>query len=379
MITIDELKTKAVKLFFRICTLYLKGESSFPYPITFNKKTEGAAYSDWKTQIIPLMQASKQEKGKGFSIEWKLKRVAGVAQQVPTRIYFESMEDYLFFTSKKKELELIETSFKKLTNEIPVLGDWAVMHPETLLQYSSVWDDIVKVLLFIFNNEKLDGYYLRELPIEVHSKFIEQNAAILRTLLDQSLPQNRINANETDFSGRYGLKRAGVYTQIRILDDALRPYLGYDDCALLLEDAAWLKWTPAKVFIIENQACFLSFPQVKDAVAIFGQGFKSRLSMHLNWLQGSELYCWFDLDTAGFEMLNMIRMHYPNAASLMMDEITFEKFRAFSVTTAGRKRSLPLLNEKETKVYSYLSDQNLRLEQERISQGYVIETMQAII
>ena len=77
-------------------------------------------------------------------------------------------------------------------------------------------------------------------------------------------------------------------------------------------------------------------------------------------------------------MLNMIRVHYPNATSLMMDKITFEKFRGFSVTTVGRKRSLPLLNEKEMRLYNYLSEQHLRLEQERISQDYVIETMRAM-
>ncbi|MFX8335643.1 Wadjet anti-phage system protein JetD domain-containing protein, partial [Acinetobacter baumannii] len=75
-----------------------------------------------------------------------------------------------------------------------------------------------------------------------------------------------------------------VHTQIRVLDDELKPVLGYEECSLPLDDAAWLKWLPEKVFIIENQVCYLTFPKVKNAVAIFGEGFKSRLSRHIPWL-----------------------------------------------------------------------------------------------
>ncbi|MGL1297168.1 Wadjet anti-phage system protein JetD domain-containing protein, partial [Vibrio parahaemolyticus] len=40
----------------------------------------------------------------------------------------------------------------------------------------------------------------------------------------------------------------------------------------------------------------------------------------------AELFCWFDLDAAGFEMLNIIRRHYPSAMSLLMDEKTYHQF-----------------------------------------------------
>jgi len=84
------------------------------------------------------------------------------------------------------------------------------------------------------------------------------------------------------------------------------------------------------------------------------------------------LYCWFDLDTAGFEMLNMIREHYPKASSFLMDEKTYSQFQNFAVDNKGKKKTLPLLSPDEKKIYQFLMDNNKRLEQERISQSYII-------
>lgn len=46
-------------------------------------------------------------------------------------------------------------------------------------------------------------------------------------------------------------------------------------------DAALLTWQPEKVFIIENGACFRSFPKIKNGEAIFGEGLKSRVNKHI--------------------------------------------------------------------------------------------------
>ena len=107
--------------------------------------------------------------------------------------------------------------------------------------------------------------------------------------------------------------------------------------------------------------------------AIFGEGFKSRVSRHLPWLEKTDLYCWFDLDAAGFEMLNMMRQHYPNATSFLMDERTFKDFQVFAVHPESRQRVryLERLTEKEQALYQNIIDYNWRLEQERVSQAHV--------
>lgn len=189
--------------------------------------------------------------------------------------------------------------------------------------------------------------------------------------MDNILPQDWINKSETDFSGRYLVKKPNVYAQIRLLDDSLKHIIGFDELALTIDDSALLNWQPEKVFIIENKACFLSFPKVKNSVAIFGEGFKSRVSKHIPWLAKAELFCWFDLDAAGFEMLNIIRRHYPSAMSLLMDEKTYHQFSQFSVTSTYRKLLLDKLNADELKLYDFLQVNNKRLEQERITQAHI--------
>jgi hypothetical protein len=140
-----------------------------------------------------------------------------------------------------------------------------------------------------------------------------------------------------------------------------------------------LNWKPDKVFIIENKACFLSFPKVKNGVAIFGEGFKSRVSKHISWLAESQLYCWFDMDPAGFEMLNMVRQFYNHAKSFLMDEKTYNEFSKFSVDSVYRSIALTLLTSEEEKMYHFLQQTNKRLEQERISNVYVQDHLKNII
>lgn len=132
-----------------------------------------------------------------------------------------------------------------------------------------------------------------------------------------------------------------------------------------------LAWQPEKVFIIENVACFRSFTKIKNSVAIFGEGFKSRVNKHIPWLADCKLYSWFDMDAAGFEMLNIIRQYYHHSRSFLMDVMTYNEFSVFSVHSAYRKIELPLLNPDEQKMYQFLQQENRRLEQEHISNEYV--------
>jgi len=371
MITPKELSEKASKPFFKIIASQLKGENIFPWIIPSNKRVIGNNYSDWKNDLVPLYQQSKATKGRGYTIDWREKTINGSKQSIPSKIYFETFEDYLSFVGRNSEYNKIREAQKAILSDFPALKEWTENNPSILLDNFEIWKDIIKVCQYFISNKPPHPFYLRELPIEVHSKFIEQNSALLRKLLDNILSPEHINNATNEFADRYGLKKAHVYTQIRILDEDLKPVLGYDECSLKLDDAAWLNWLPEKVFIIENQVCFLTFPKSKNSVAIFGEGFKSRISKHIPWLEKTKLYCWFDLDAAGFEMLHMIRQHYPNAISFLMNESTYTEFDKFSVEKKTRKKDLTCLLPEESKLYDFLVNNNKRLEQERITQQYV--------
>lgn len=378
MITPNELFDKSNKLFNKVVTAVLKGQDFFPLVIPSNKKLSGTNFSELKAAIVPLYQQSKQVKGKGYTIEWQEKIVEGTKQKIPLKIFFETLDDYLFYTKRTKDFKDINNGLAKISASFKGSAGWAKDNVSFLLNQAETIDDLIKVCVYFWSNKPPHNLYLRELPIEVHSKFIEENTSALKKMLDVLLPADWINKSETDFSSRYHVKKPNVYAQIRILDDALKSVIGYDELALTLDDSALLKWQPEKVFIIENRACFLSFPKVKNAVAIFGEGFKSRISKHIPWLAKAELYCWFDLDAAGFEMLNIIRQYYPSALSLLMDEETYEKFRQFAVISVYRKLQLDNLKEDELKLYEFLQRGNQRLEQERITNHYINRKLPAL-
>lgn len=371
MITPEELLEKTEKLFFKVVSASLRGEKIFPYTIPSNKKISGSNYSDWKNDLVPLYEKSKAVRSHSYSVDWKDKIINGSVQSVPARIYFETFEDYLFFTGKRNAFAQIAASRQLLLNQLPQLEEWIDENLPLVWAYTAIWKDVIKVCRYFLENAPPHSFYIRELPIDVHSKFIEDNKTLLKKLLDILLPPDWIQSAESDFTCRYFLKKLNIYAQIRILDETLKPHLGYDECALTLDDVAWLKWTPEKVFIIENKACFLSFPKVPKAVAIWGEGFKSSITRHIPWLRTTQLYCWFDLDAAGFEMLDIMRANYPQVHSFLMDEKTLNEHERFLVENKTRRKELQLLTQAERTLYQTIQQRNIRLEQERIPQRYI--------
>jgi hypothetical protein len=378
MITPKELLDKSKKLFKKVATAALKKENIFPLLIPANKQLAGTNYSELKTAIVPLYQQSKQVKGNGYSIEWKEKTIEGTKQKIPSKIYFETLDDYLSYTRKQIEYSTLLESFQVLITAFPQLREWAIDNISFVQLQAENMPGLIRVCTYFKENKPPHNLYLRELPISVHSKFIEDNYAALRKLLDKLLPPEWIDNNETVFTNRYYIKRSNVFTQIRILDESLKPAVGFNEVALTIDDSALLTWKPKTVFLIENKACFLSFPKVKNAIAIFGEGFKSRVTKHITWLSTAELFCWFDMDAAGFEMLDIIRHYYPNAKSFLMDEETYYRFNQFSVSSTYRKLLLEKLNAPELKMYGFLQTNNKRLEQERITNSYILEQLKNI-
>ena len=378
MITPQELWVKSDKLFFKIASAVLRGENLFPLVVPSNKKIDDTGFSNLNSTIVPIYNQSKAAKGKGYTVEWKIKNIEGTKQKVPGKIYYETLDDFLFFTKREEDFSTIRQAYKQIAAMFPQHVDWAKEQPAFLLTHAAIMPDLLKVVRFFFEHTPPHSLYLRELPIQVHTKFIEENIQPLKKILDIILPADKINADEKDFSGRYQIKRANIYTQVRILDDTLKSTLGFNELALTIDDASLLNWQPEKVFIIENGACFRSFPKVKNSVAIFGEGFKSRVSKHIPWLATCELYCWFDLDAAGFEMLNMVRQYYHHATSFLMDEATYHEFSVFSVHSVYRKIELAFLKAEEQKMYHFLIKENRRLEQERIPNVYIQKSLELI-
>ncbi|MBF0433696.1 MAG: DUF2220 domain-containing protein, partial [Fibrobacteria bacterium] len=169
--------------------------------------------------------------------------------------------------------------------------------------------------------------------------------------------------------------------RLRFLDQNFMLLSGqvFSDISAPVDELSSAEFKPAKVIITENEMTFLTLPVVKKALGIFGRGFSVSLLQKISWLKDCRIYYWGDLDAQGFQILSSLRSHYPDVQSLMMDQETFMAFKKFTVTGKDcAVCTLPNLTEEESEMFRYLAVHQLRLEQERISHGYMLEKMAEI-
>ena len=112
------------------------------------------------------------------------------------------------------------------------------------------------------------------------------------------------------------------------------------------------------------------------SIAVWGKGFAIESLKNIEWLAEKEIYYWSDLDVQGLQMLSQLRSYYPQTKSFLMQIEILEKYREFIVSgTPSKTESLAHLFEEEMILYTHLSGKNLRLEQERIDQDFILNSL----
>src|SRR5690606_20565000 len=115
-------------------------------------------------------------------------------QHLPTLIFFDNEEDFLQFLGKVKEVELFRQNSIKITEEYPLLTDWIIKNPIKVIANQAEWESILKVCKY-FKQSPKPNLYIRELPIRVHTKFLERNQNVIKELLDVLISEH-INTDE---------------------------------------------------------------------------------------------------------------------------------------------------------------------------------------
>ncbi|PVY40879.1 Wadjet anti-phage system protein JetD domain-containing protein [Pontibacter virosus] len=374
MITVEEIKRKADKLYPEVLRAAVLGESLFPKEIRANKKLS-SDFSAMSRQLAPLIAESKDRKGYGYSIcyEQVKTRLHGV-QDRPASIVFDTFEDYLRFTGKQRQYLAFLEDIELILHWIPSLKAWVVQQVQHVLDYQGQWHDLLAVCDWFLQGYEPDRYYIRELPIPVHTKFIEEHKGVLRKLLDELVP-HLSDPTATEFEKRFRLKFEQPCIRFRILDEELYLAGQLDDVSLPSDSFAALTIPCEHVFVVENLMNFLTFPKVPAAIVIWGKGFAVESLKEAAWLSSKNICYWSDLDVQGFQMLSQLRSYFPQTRSMLMDRKVLEDYKEYIVKgTPSNCQSLPHLTEEERNLFELLSAENLRLEQERIPQQVVIET-----
>lgn len=194
----------------------------------------------------------------------------------------------------------------------------------------------------------------------------------IASLLDFIIPDH-INQLENNFLQRHNLRYDEPLVRIRFLD-LEEQFHGLPDVSLPLTQFRRLAVDCKRILITENKMNFLTLPNLKNTIAIWsGGGFYVRYLDDIPWMSEKQVFYWGDLDTHGFHILNQVRGYYKHTKSVMMDEGTLQCFKLqWGKGSITSNAQLDFLTKEEHEVYMYLKANDLRLEQEQITQEYAV-------
>lgn len=382
MITPDDIHRKAENKLPEVLLAWLEGKELFPLVIRSDKNLTTTTFDALNNELSVLLKNSKDVKSFGYRVELKEVNTRKLGKQkLPERLVFDEASDYWKYIRKEKQWEQFREDVILIRAKLPQLETWLKSNPLKVIIHAGKWAALLNICQWFMDHPKPDCF-LREIPAQPHTKFIEENKGIIESLLADLIPEKLFKDGST-FEERLGLKAYERFIQIRLLDPELAIHFkGVKHIGIAVSDFAKLDLSCQQVIIMENKASysnidnFLTIPQMKDTIAIFGSGFHSGVLKQVPWLNTKTLYYWGDLDSQGMQILSQIRKSFPGIVSLMMDRGTLDQFKSLwtsgTLTTVSK---LDGLHPEEQDLFQFLKENNVRLEQEWIPQEYVIREM----
>lgn len=361
---------------------WLTNSLEFPLQVALPKVTERQMMHDFmsvQTQVIQFRRVCEEHPGLVL-IEKEFQFSSLGRQRVPIAVEWLSLEAICQFLRQHGAWARFVSDVTLLRSHFPQLESWYSENIALIEEYHGDWPKLIKVCHYFLAMPR-PGLYLRQLDIaDIDSKFIEARKRALKLLLDVLLPQESIDLRFTQlshfgFEQRYGLLHEKNTLRFRLLDPALAEHFcGVRDMTIPVDEFASLNLGLNAVYITENKVNFLAFPDVANAIVIFGQGYGVQLLKQVSWLTRVNIRYWGDIDTNGFAILSQLRGYFPHVQSLLMDEVTLVASREFWGDEPKSKchpaDMLPFLTEPEQRVYQKLKTHHwkpfLRVEQERI-------------
>jgi hypothetical protein len=326
------------------------------------------------------MASSKEKNRYGYTIEYQTVKTRSIgSQDLPVAIYFETGKDFLRFLETEKEVEIFRNDVDKIRCIFPELSDWLRENPIKIIKHAGHWDSLLSVCTY-FRANPTPNLYIRELPIGVHTKFIESNKGIISELLNVILPPQNINQAFTgvaDFEKRFNLKCIEPSVRFRILDERVSGvyFSGITDISIPVSQFEQLRLPVERALIVENKTNLLTIaltlPKLEKTIVVFGSGYEVQNLRNVPWFRSMELLYWGDLDAQGFEILSQFRGYFPHTRSILMDKETFDEFFERDSGTPSKITGNLNLTGDELQLYELLKINNWRLEQEKVPLTYV--------
>lgn len=331
--------------------------------------------------ITLFQQYEKKDSGYGWEIEWQPWSSKKLGNQLwPISITVSTEADYLFLTQKQKDIEKFKEQLQHLLSWRSEIKDFLLSVPGSVLQYRQAWKGICIVIDYLLSND-VTNHYIRSIPVPVHTKFIKDNEFMILSLLKYLNPA-LLPANCNNIETGLGLRRKSPLFTLRWLDTGLADlYTG--GIGLLSIPADILKtreWKINEIWLVENETNLYLMPERNNALVIFSKGYAMELLYDIPLFHRSRIFYWGDLDEDGFNMLNRLRKHYPPVTSVFMNQDTLDIHREH-ISKQNEKykiKELELLTETEKNAFEQLLLTDGRLEQERLNQQFIIQTITSL-
>jgi len=375
-ITPEKIQQQCTNWWKNVLIAYIESVDFFPKEISRIGKITSKDLREKLPEIIKsleiLQNNSKPNKKFSYNLIKTEQSYKGRKYPIPEKIVIETLEDYLKIIEKEKEYQTFINNYNLLINELPILKDWIISHPQKMIDCNN-WSGIIKVCKYFIKTPK-PNLYIRELPIEVHTKFIEENEGILRELLDIVI-KDYIQPDETDFEKRFNLKK-DLSVRFIVLDPNIKDASGIEDSSIpisqfeqLNNQFERLKLPLKNVLIVENKTNLFTIPELEKTIVVFGSGKGVKVLKNVKWFERVKLFYWGDIDTDGFEILAQFRDDFPNThiQSILMNKAIFDRYEKYRGKSPPSKNSTSLnLTKDELELYNLLKENNWRLEQEKI-------------
>lgn len=375
MITPKEIKDKTERKYISFLQSLVEQRPFEKLVIRGDKSYTKSSLSEFEREIQQIHSHSKGKKGFGYTLDFqKVKTKYLGVQDLPISIYFDNEKDFLKFLGKENEVDSFKLNVEIMLREFPELKEWIIKNPKRVIDNANEWQNILQVCQYFKQNPK-PNFYIRELPVKVHTKFVERNKSIIRELLDVLISEH-VKSEEKEFEKRFNLKYAEPQIRFKVLDKTIsdRFFSGIDDIAIPVSQFDKLDLPIFKVLVVENKTTLyttLTLPKMNDTIAIFGSGFSVFNLKNAHWFDNLKLLYWGDIDVQGFEILSQFRTYFPQTRSILMDKQAFDKFFENDNGTATNISTKLNLTDEEQKLYEILKTNNWRLEQEKIPLEYV--------
>jgi hypothetical protein len=338
-----------------------------------------AAVAGW---VDAFRRAAVDRRGRErFVIEHRIVRSRTLGDNlVPRRIRVDTLQQLADLLGTTNEIERLDQLLATTRTALPGAVAWVADHPLEALSYFDDWHRLLAVACWIVDHEH-GALDLRHLDVAgVDTKFVERHRKILSRLLDEVLPVGRVDPAANDFARKYGFRPRPRYVRLRLLSPVPSVPEQLTELELRADELAQLPLPARTVFVVENRASYLAFPEVRDSIVLFGGGFAVTTLELVPWLAEREVVYWGDIDTHGFAILDRLRQRVPTTRSVLMDRPTLLDHRdQLTTEPTPTKAHLDHLTADEAALYRDLIEDRygraIRLEQERVRFGLIRDAL----